>query len=138
MNLKPPSESRSKNMSAVKSKKTKLEEKVSKELWKRGLRFRKNVNNLYGTPDIAVKKYKTVVFLDSCFWHGCKIHGTIPKTNREFWEKKIKRNIERDKEVTDYYINKGWNILRVWEHDLKANFDKTIEKIIKFLETNRK
>ncbi|MDQ1147032.1 DNA mismatch endonuclease (patch repair protein) [Bacillus sp. SORGH_AS 510] len=112
-------EQRTRNMKAVKSKGTKLEEMVNKELWTRGIRYRKNNKNLLGKPDISIQKYKVVIFIDSCYWHGCEQHGSIPATNREFWVNKIKRNKERDNEVTEYYQNKGWNLLRIWEHDLK-------------------
>lgn len=117
-------------MKAVKSKNTKIEKVVSKEIWGRGIRFRKNVKNLEGKPDIAIKKYKIVIFIDSCFWHGCPLHGRIPKSNVEFWNNKIKRNIERDKSINQYYRRKGWNILRIWEHDLnKKKFSQTIDEI---------
>ncbi|USK45523.1 very short patch repair endonuclease [Cytobacillus oceanisediminis] len=125
---------RSKIMGSIKGKGTKLEEKVSKALWAKGVRFRKNVKGMVGTPDIAIKKYKIVIFIDSCFWHACEIHGNKPKKNVEFWEKKLQRNIERDKQQTQYYKEKGWNILRVWEHQLKKeSFDKTIEDIYQFI-----
>ncbi|ASZ63382.1 MULTISPECIES: very short patch repair endonuclease [Bacillus] len=123
-------EKRSNTMKAVKSKNTKIEKVVSKEIWGRGIRFRKNVKNLEGKPDIAIKKYKIVIFIDSCFWHGCPLHGRIPKSNVEFWNNKIKRNIERDKSINQYYRRKGWNILRIWEHDLnKKKFSQTIDEI---------
>lgn len=120
---------RRKTMQAIKSKRTKLEEKVSKELWKRGFRFSKNVKSLKGKPDIAIKKYKIVVFLDSCFWHGCKEHCRYPSSNKEYWYSKISRNMQRDKEITEYYLDNNWNILRIWEHDLKENLDESIKKI---------
>jgi DNA mismatch endonuclease (patch repair protein) len=126
-------EQRSKNMKAIRSKGTTLEQKVTVELWKRGFRFRKNVNKLIGKPDIAIQKHKIVIFLDSCFWHSCPIHGNKPSSNVEYWEKKLKRNVERDKEVTEFYKNNGWNILRVWEHEVKNNFEETIEKIASFI-----
>jgi DNA mismatch endonuclease (patch repair protein) len=120
-------------MKAVKSKNTKLEQKVFKELRRRGLRFRTNVSNLPGKPDIAIKKYKIVIFIDSCFWHGCPLHCRMPKTNIEYWQNKIKRNRERDKLITETYKKKNWHILRVWEHELKENFDKIIDKIEAFI-----
>lgn len=133
------SEQRKRNMQAVRSKGTKLEEKVMSALWKKGIRFRKNVRDLFGNPDIAIKKYKIVIFIDSCFWHKCDIHGTKPKSNVEFWNNKLSRNVQRDKEVNTYYIEKGWNILRVWEHDLKRNdFNRTIEEIVNFIEESKK
>lgn len=126
-------EQRSKNMKAIKSV-SKLEDKISKALWKKGLRFRRNVRSLYGNPDFAIKKYKTVIFIDSCFWHSCPLHGNKPKNNFNFWEKKLQRNIERDKEVTSHYQKENWYILRIWEHELKEDFDKTIIKIANFIE----
>lgn len=125
---------RRKNMQAIKSQ-SELENIVSKALWHKGIRFRKNVRSLFGTPDIAIKKYKVVIFIDSCFWHVCPIHGNRPKTNQDFWDKKLARNQERDKEVTQYYRDKNWNILRVWEHDVKKDFDNTIERIAEFIQS---
>ncbi|MCY8516674.1 very short patch repair endonuclease [Bacillus atrophaeus] len=123
-------EKRSNTMKAVKSKNTKIEKVVCKKIWRRGIRFRKNVKDLKGKPDIAIKKYKIVIFIDSCFWHGCPLHGRIPKSNVEFWNNKIKHNIERDKSINQYYTRKGWNILRIWEHDLnKKKVSQTIDKI---------
>jgi len=129
---------RRKTMQSIKSENTSLEKKVFKNLWKRGLRFRRNVKDLPGKPDIAIKKYKLVVFLDSCFWHGCKKHCRYPLTNKDYWHSKISKNIKRDREVTDYYLTNNWNILRVWEHDLKNNFNKTIRNIIKFVLYSKK
>lgn len=131
-------EDRIKNMRAIKSANTKLESMVSNALWNRGLRFRKNVKTLYGNPDIAIKKYKVVIFIDSCFWHGCPLHGNIPKTNRDYWIKKIERNKQRDKEVTLHYEKAGWNIMRIWQHDLKQNFDDTIDRIHRFIDVNKR
>ncbi|MCM3799363.1 very short patch repair endonuclease [Caldifermentibacillus hisashii] len=126
-------EQRSKNMKAVKSKNTKLEERVTTELWKKGFRYRKNNKKLFGKPDISIEKYKIVIFIDSCFWHGCRIHGSIPETNREFWINKINNNIKRDIQVTEYYKDRGWNILRIWEHDIKCDNDKVIKNIEDFI-----
>ncbi|MEK3820315.1 very short patch repair endonuclease [Cytobacillus sp. FSL W8-0315] len=127
------STTRSKIMSSIKAV-SKLESIVTHELWKRGYRFRRNVKGLVGTPDIAIKKYKIVIFIDSCFWHFCPIHGRMPKSNIDFWKKKLERNQERDKEHTQYYMQKGWHILRIWEHEIRKDFDNTLEKIIIFIE----
>jgi DNA mismatch endonuclease, patch repair protein len=129
-------EQRKKNMRAIKSQST-LENKVTKDLWRLGFRFRKNAN-LYGKPDISIKKYKIVIFIDSCFWHCCPVHGNMPKSNKDYWEKKLERNIQRDIEVNQYYIDKGWNILRVWEHDLKENPIETTNLIENFIRENKK
>jgi len=74
-----------------------------------------------------------VIFIDSCFWHGCEKHGQLPKSNQDFWAKKIKGNLERDRKVSEYYMKNGWNILRVWEHQLKDEFDKTIDEVCRFI-----
>ncbi|MBD2871723.1 very short patch repair endonuclease [Paenibacillus arenilitoris] len=126
-------EKRSEIMRSVKSTHTKLEDRITKDLWQYGLRFRKNTKSLPGKPDISLKKKKKVVFIDSCFWHGCPDHFRLPKTNKEFWETKIKRNIKRDKEISSLYLSKNWEILRVWEHDIKFNYPDVLEKIINFL-----
>ncbi|WP_191556983.1 very short patch repair endonuclease [Metabacillus idriensis] len=130
-------EKRKKIMGSIKGKNTKLESMVSKELWHRGIRFRKNVKSLYGTPDIAIKKYKIVIFIDSCFWHACELHGTLPQKNQMFWIKKFNRNKERDFEVNNYYIQKQWHLLRIWEHDLKRDFVGSINKIVNLIKFSK-
>lgn len=136
-NLSP--ENRRKNMQNIRSKETKMEVRVRKALWGRGIRYRKNVKNLPGNPDIAIKKYKIVIFLDSCFFHGCPTHFVMPATNRSYWEKKITRNIERDQEINFYYQNNGWSILRFWEHETKkGNFDNLIEDISQVIQLKKK
>ncbi len=117
-------------MQAIRSKRTKLENRVCRELWHRGLRFRRNVADLPGKPDIAVKKRKVVVFIDSCFWHGCPDHGHIPATNSDYWLHKIQRNRTRDRAVNQFYTDRGWRIKRVWEHELRENFSGVIEALV--------
>lgn len=118
-------------MKAVKSKHTQFENKVTKILWNHGFRFRKNTNML-GKPDISIKKYKIVIFLDSCFWHGCKLHCRLPEANKDYWSTKIAKNKKRDREVTNFYETKGWHILRIWEHQIKEDFNGAILDIEKF------
>lgn len=122
-------EARSRNMSAIRSTHTKLENRIAKELWNRGYRFRRNVRNLYGRPDLAMKKWRIAVFIDSCFWHGCSEHSRLPSTNQEYWQTKMERNKERDRVVTAYYQNAGWTVLRYWEHEIKKDFERVIEEI---------
>jgi DNA mismatch endonuclease, patch repair protein len=124
-------------MRAVKSKDTKLEIGFRKALWKAGFRYRKNPKNYFGKPDAVLKKFKTVIFIDSCFWHGCKKHCRMPATNKKYWKNKIERNKERDKEVNKYYKNINWKIFRVWEHEIIKNFDKAIQKIIASLKSKK-
>lgn len=126
-------EERSQNMAAIKGKDTKPEMLVRKYLFSRGLRFRVQVRKLSGTPDIVLPKYKTAIFVNGCFWHGhegCK-YFRLPKSNVEFWKEKIERNIERDRESTQALQDLGWNVICVWECELrnKSNRDETLNKI---------
>lgn len=130
-------ETRRRIMQAIKSSKTMFENRVTLELWRRGFRFRRNANELEGNPDISIKKYRAVVFLDSCFWHGCPVHCRIPATNTAYWEAKIQRNRARDAKVNEYYLQRGWHLLRIWEHDVKSDFNRTIDVISSFLHSSR-
>ncbi|MGI2328139.1 very short patch repair endonuclease [Planococcus sp. YIM B11945] len=125
-------EQRSKVMKSIKSQ-SQLENLVSKELWKRGFRYRKNDRSLFGKPDISIKKYKVVIFIDSCFWHFCEIHGHRPKTNQEYWDKKLNRNIQREAKVKEYYTQRGWHIIRIWEHSIKEDLDAVIDELSAFI-----
>jgi len=122
---------RSKTMRAIRSRDTKIERFVASQFSKQGFRFRRNVNSLPGKPDFALKKYKIVVFIDSCFWHGCKIHCRMPNSNKKYWMSKIERNKTRDVEVNEYYNNKKWNLFRFWEHDINNDFKGNISMIRK-------
>jgi DNA mismatch endonuclease (patch repair protein) len=124
---------RSKIMSAIKGKDSRIEINFRKALCRIGTKYRKNAKNHFGKPDILFKKYKTVVFIDSCFWHGCRYHGKLPKLHRSFWKNKIERNKQRDKEVKDHYKKRGWKIIRFWEHQIKKDPQKAIMKIKKVL-----
>ena len=126
-------EQRSRNMAAIKGKDTKPEIIVRKYLFSRGLRFRVQVKKLPGNPDIVLPKYKTVIFVNGCLWHGhegCK-YFRLPKSNVEFWKEKIERNIERDRESMQALFDLGWKVIRVWECELrnKANREVTLNKI---------
>ena len=108
-------------MSRIRSKNTKPEGMVCKYLFSKGLRYRKNDKRYPGHPDIVLPKYKTVVFINGCFWHhhdGCKV-SHIPKSNVDFWERKIERNINRDKENQAQLMGAGWRVIVVWECELK-------------------
>jgi DNA mismatch endonuclease (patch repair protein) len=74
---------------------------------------------IFGSPDFVFCRARLAVFVDGCFWHGCPVHGSIPATNREFWETKLERNLRRDQSVTDTLSAKGWRVLRIWQHELR-------------------
>jgi len=120
---------RSEIMSKVRNKDSEIEVAFRKKLWNTGIRYRKNVIKYFGKPDLVLKKYKIAIFIDSCFWHGCKKHGSMPQVRRKFWKKKIERNKQRDKEVSRYYKKIGWNIIRIWEHEIKKSSTQIILKI---------
>lgn len=122
-------EQRSKNMRAIKSKDTKIEVMLRKALWHKGIRYRKNFKVCSCRPDIVITKYKVAIFCDGDFWHGKESKYTV-KTNAQFWNEKIKRNIERDLENTIELRDNGWTVLRFWESDIKKNFERCIEKIL--------
>ena len=114
-------ESRSRNMSRIPSKNTKPEEMVRKYLFSQGFRYRKNVSNLPGKPDIVLPKYNTVVFVNGCFWHahqGCKWF-VPPKSNSDFWQKKFAYNIERDEKNYTQLRELGWKVIIVWECEIR-------------------
>lgn len=111
---------RSEIMRAIHSKDTKLEVAFRKEFWRNGIRYRKNPKNYFGKPDIVIKRLKTVVFFDSCFWHGCRAHCRLPSTNKKYWVAKIARNKKRDDVVTQHYKKRGWQVIRIWEHQPRS------------------
>jgi DNA mismatch endonuclease (patch repair protein) len=113
---------RSKIMGKIKSTNTKMEVLFNKRLAQSGLRYKRNVAKLFGKPDFVFTQKRLVIFLDSCFWHGCKKHCRIPATRKDYWAKKIERNFVRDKEVNRYYKKLDWKVIRIWEHNLK-NFE---------------
>lgn len=121
-------EKRSEIMRRVKGKNTKPEIAVRSVLHRRGLRYRLDYP-LPGKPDIVFVRARVVVFVDSCFWHGCPLHLRMPKSNEEYWRSKIARNVERDAKINAEYARSEWRQLRFWEHDLKENFDLCVDKI---------
>ncbi len=129
-------EVRSMNMSHIRSTNSKPEERVRKYLFSRGLRYRKNVRKLPGCPDLVLKKYKTVIFVNGCFWHHHDCGRFVwPSSNEEYWRKKINRNVERDVQNTALLINQGWRVLTIWECQLKKavaedNLQNLYERII--------
>ena len=133
------------NMAAIRSKDTKPEMIVRRGLWSRGFRYRLNYKRLPGHPDLVLRKCRTCIFVNGCFWHGHHIHlpfdhlqftiedsecCKIPKTNREFWVAKIRRNMERDKEEQRKLAAMGWHCITIWECELKPKVrEQTLESL---------
>lgn len=122
---------RHKNMQHIRSKGTLPERMTMQELKRRKIYFASYVDEITGKPDIVFRRKKVVVFIDSDFWHGHPTRCIMPKSNRKYWDKKIARNRERDKEVNFLLKKDGWRIIRIWEYDVKHNFEKVIQRIIK-------
>ncbi len=132
-------EKRSWNMSQIRGKDTGIEVLVRKYLFSQGFRYRKNVASLPGKPDIVLPKYRTIIFVNGCFWHrhqGCK-YCYNPKTRVDFWESKFKKNITNDKEHVEALHNLGWNVITVWECELKKDkVDITLQKLVNELRSH--
>ena len=128
-------EVRSMNMSHIRSKNSKPEELVCKYLFSKGFRYRKNVKTLPGCPDIVLPKYKTVIFVNGCFWHKRDCPRFVwPSTNEEYWHPKIMGNVERDKRNLAELQQLGWTVLTVWECELKKKvIDATLDQLEKRL-----
>lgn len=131
-------EKRSELMSKVAGKETKPEIVVRKYLFSKGFRFRKNVKNLPGTPDIVLPKYKTVVFVHGCFWHGHSCRR-LPKSNLEFWKDKIAKNMVRDNNKIEELRNLGWDVVVIWECELKNKElrEKTLHQVSEHIKASK-
>lgn len=131
-------EQRHKNMQAIKSKDSEIELLLRRELWTRGLRYRKNVKTVFGHPDIAFIGKKVAIFCDSEFWHGFDWENRKNdiKSNKEFWINKIERNIARDSEVNEYLTSHGWTVLRFWGKEIKCNLKDCADLIEKEVNGN--
>ena len=126
---------RSKMMSKIRGKNTKPELKFRKALWAAGYRYRIDYKTLIGKPDIVLKKYKTVIFIDGEFWHGYNWEERKEKikTNKEFWIPKIERNLQRDREVNYALETKGYKVFRFWEKEIKKELDECLHQVISHL-----
>lgn len=133
--LKP--DQRRKVMQRIRSKNTKPEALLRKALWRAGIRYRKNYRSLMGTPDIAITKSKIAIFVDGDFWHA-RGHEQAPGeqvgTNKEFWVRKLSRNIERDREVNDALTEDGWLVLRIWESEIYKDVNRCVGDIIEYIQ----
>lgn len=127
---------RSRLMSTIRGH-TKPELLLRRALWKFGIRYRIK-SKLIGQPDIVISRYRFVVFVDGCFWHGCPLHFKQPQTNKKFWANKIRSNRTRDKRVVRELIRDGWQVLRIWEHDLQnGKLEVLAKKLVKRIKTRR-
>ena len=128
-------EKRSKVMSRISSRNTLLEQRVRRILASMGYRYRLNVKNLPGKPDIVLRKYKAVIFVHGCFWHlhsNCR-DGTIPKTRVEYWQTKLLNNKARDERNIRTLRREGWKVLRLWECDIENKSEKVTQRLKNFL-----
>lgn len=119
-------------MSRIRGRNTKPEIKIRNTLWRMGFRYRLN-SNLPGHPDFVFIRQKIAVFVDGCFWHGCPTHGTIPKTNRDFWKNKIEKTVLRDAANASRLNELGWQVVRVWEHDVESDVVSTAKSIARII-----
>lgn len=132
-------EQRKKNMQAVRNKDSSIEIALRKELWSRGIRYRKNVKSVFGHPDIAFIRKRIAVFCDSEFWHGFDWENNQKniKSRRKFWIPKIARSMQRDKEVTEQLESDGWIVIRFWGEEIKKHPVDCADKIQKCLEERK-
>lgn len=121
-----------KSMQGNTKKDTSIEVFFRKALWHRNVRFRKNCMHILGTPDIAIKKYRLIVFLDGDFWHGRDYHGV--RNHKKFWDEKIKRNRERDLEYTIRLRDEGWIVLRFWESEIRNDLDRCVDTVVETID----
>ncbi len=123
---------RSENMRAIKGKDTSIELKVRKYLYHHGFRYRKNVKNLPGKPDIVLDKYHTVIFVNGCFWHhhyNCK-DASIPKSHQDYWTKKINKNVENDIKNTKLLEQMDYQVITIWECEINNAFEDVMKSVI--------
>ena len=122
-------ETRSKIMSRIRQRGSAMEREFVKAIRGAGIKYRKNVR-IYGTPDMILVGSKILIFLDSCFWHGCRYHCRKPKSNTPFWNReKLTRNRRRDAKVTRFYRKRGFVVLRFWEHQIRKDLNACIDKV---------
>lgn len=125
-------EKRSWNMSRIKGKDTAVEVLVRKYLFSKGFRFRKNDKRYPGKPDVVLPKYKTVIFVNGCFWHmheECS-GGRLPKSNTDYWRQKLEKNAANDRAHRETLESNGWRVITLWECDIKKKFEETMEQVV--------
>lgn len=115
------SDARREMMGRIRGRDTRPEMLLRQSVWALGLRYRLQYRIGKTRPDMVFIGAKLAVFADGCFWHGCPLHSAKPKNNREFWEQKLRRNVERDGEQAKWLVSKGWRVLRIWEHEIETS-----------------
>jgi DNA mismatch endonuclease (patch repair protein) len=130
-------EQRRLNMSRVKGRDTEPEKLLRSALHAKGLRFRLHRRALPGRPDIVFPASRVVVFVDGCFWHGCPLHRSEPKTNQDFWIQKLSNNKLRDSRVNALLESQGWTVVRCWEHEIKQDLSKVASLVFKAVTRSR-
>lgn len=123
------SDQRRQMMSRIKGRDTAPELSLRRKVWALGLRYRLHFRIGRARPDMVFIGAKLAVFVDGCFWHGCPLHSTMPKNNRDFWERKLNRNRERDIENTLQLEASGWRVLRLWEHEIETSAEDCARRI---------
>ena len=126
-------------MSRIRSKATKPEMAVRRWLWAHGYRYRLNVKSVPGKPDIVMRRYRTAIFVNGCFWHGHEGCGkfVMPKSNTAFWQAKIDRNRQRDQRNYNYLMHAGWQVIVIWECNLiKDKLETTMQQVAVALNRN--
>jgi DNA mismatch endonuclease (patch repair protein) len=128
-------EQRHKNMTHIRNRDTKAEILLRKALWHKGVRYRKNDRRLPGIPDIAITKSHIAIFVDGDFWHGRNLESLTNHidTHKDFWKRKLTKNVERDKEVNDNLTEMGWLVLRFWETDIKKDLEGCVSEVMKYI-----
>lgn len=125
-----PNEQRRRLMASVRRSGTGLEVQLRLALHRAGLRYRlRGGRGLPGSPDLIFRKSRVAIFVDGCFWHGCRQHGTMPKTNAAFWKAKFVRNRKRDQMADRELAILGWTVVRIWEHELRADLSETAREL---------
>lgn len=124
-------------MSRIKSKNTKTELIFRKALWAKNIRFRIHTGNLIGKPDIFIARYRLIIFIDGDFWHGYnwQVNKNRIKTNADFWVAKIESNIHRDVQVNRQLYEKGFTVMRFWEHEILNSLDKCVNQVLLYIES---
>lgn len=122
-------------MAQIKGKQTTIEVALSKALWHRGLRLRKNQKGIYGHPDLSNKRLKVAIFTDGDFWHGFdwEERKDCIKSNQSYWIPKIEKNMDKDNEVNKELLSKGWLVIRVWEHEVRKDITGTADMIYRLI-----